>query len=93
MFSAPSSLAAAAETANLNQADWDAYTALQEGKATPEQVQQLNRDAGGQFTLGNITRALQGNFDNATPLERIQVADSMRGAARSINNTFGWGVS
>ena len=91
ILSAPTSLAAAAETSGLRNADWEAYTAMQKGEATPEQIQQLNRDAGGQFTLGNITRALEGNFSNATPLERIQTADSMRGAARSINNTFDWG--
>lgn len=90
ILSAPSSLAAAAETANLNQADWEAYTALKNAEATPEQMAQLNRDAGSQFSLGNITRALQGNFNNATPLERIEAADGMRGAARSINNTMDW---
>ena len=90
ILSAPSSLAAAAETANLNKADWAAYDAYTKGEATPEQMAQLNRDAGSQFTLGNVNRALAGNFDNATPLQRIEQADSLRGAARSINNAFDW---
>lgn len=90
MLSAPSSLAAAAETANLNKADWAAYDAYTKGEATPEQMAQLNRDAGSQFTLGNVNRALGGNFDNATPLQRIEQADSLRTAARSINNAFDW---
>lgn len=89
LLSAPSSLAAGAETSKLTNSDWAAFTALQDGTATPEQVQQLNRDtSGGDFTLGNIRRSLTGEAD--TPLARIQAADGMRGAARSINDTFDW---
>lgn len=89
LASAPSSLAAAAETSKLNQQDMDAYAAMQAGTATPEQVQLLNRDtSSGDFTLGNVRRAFSGEAD--TPLNRIQSADSMRGAARSINDAFDW---
>lgn len=90
LLSAPSSLAAAAETSNLSNSDWEAFSAMQRGEATPEQVQQLNRQGGNEFTLGNVSRALQGNFDNATPLERIQAANAMREGARGINNAFDW---
>lgn len=91
ILSAPASLAAAAETAGLTNADWDAYNAMQRGEATPEQMNQLNREGGSEFTLGNISRALEGNFNNATPLQRIQAANAMRQGARSINDMADWG--
>lgn len=89
LLSAPASLAAGAETSKLTNSDWAAFTALQDGTATPEQVQQLNRDtSGGDFTLGNVGRSLSGEAD--TPLARIQAANAMRQGARGINDTFDW---
>lgn len=84
----PASLASEAETAALSQEDYDAYTQYTNGDRSPETLAKLNRVTKGDFTLGDVNRAMDGQFSGATVLQRIEQSNAQRESARAINSGF-----
>ena len=84
----PSSLAAQAETASLNDEDFAAYKKYQEGDRSEATMARLSRVPTTNFTLGDVNRAFEGQFGDATVLQRIEQGSAQRQAARSINDAF-----
>ncbi len=84
----PSSLAAQAETASLNDEDFAAYKLYQEGDRSEATMARLSRVPTANFTLGDVNRAFEGQFGDATVLQRIEQGSAQRQAARSINDAF-----
>ena len=84
----PSSLSAEAETASLDQDDFDAYTKYTKGDRSPETMARLNHVTKSGFTMGDVNRAMEGQFGNASVLQRIEQSNAQREAARTINSAF-----
>ena len=74
----PSSLAAQAETASLNDEDFAAYKKYLEGDRSEETMARLSRVPTTNFTLGDVNRAFEGQFGDATVLQRIEQGDAQR---------------
>lgn len=84
----PTSLAAQAETSALGDPEFAAHMRYKNGNASPEDMALLNSVPKSGFTLGDVNRAMEGQFGDATVLQRIEQSDSQRNAARSINDAF-----